>query len=155
MPRSYTTTELKLISNEEIIELDDEGNEIQSYEVEAVLNHRGPPKNREYLVRWKNHSSEWDEWLTADKFNDPFFVLKTNPSGTISIMMKSVSLDDDISNLADVAAHSTNPNSKRSYPHSISYQSKKARRDKQYRHSISNAPVAATRTSKRLRNSSS
>ncbi|KAG0891480.1 hypothetical protein G6F33_013983 [Rhizopus arrhizus] len=47
MPRSYTTTELKLISNEEIIELDDEGNEIQNYEVEAVLNHRGPPKNRD------------------------------------------------------------------------------------------------------------
>ncbi|EIE92672.1 hypothetical protein RO3G_17383 [Rhizopus delemar RA 99-880] len=183
MPRSYTTTELKLISNEEIIELDDEGNEIQSYEVEAVLNHRGPPKNREYLVRWKNYSSEWDEWLTADKFNDPDIlrkywknmgqkyvppktakitnspssskVLKTNPSGTISTMMKSVSLDDDNSNLADVAAHSTNPNFKRSYPHSISRQSKKARRDKQHRHSTPNVPVAATRTSKRLRNSSS
>ncbi|KAG0907010.1 hypothetical protein G6F32_017049 [Rhizopus arrhizus] len=60
-------------------------------------------------------------------------VLKTNPSGTISTMMKSVSLDDDNSNLAGVAIHSTNHNSKRSYPRTISRQSKKARRDKQNR----------------------
>jgi hypothetical protein len=51
MPRAYTTTELKLISDEEVIEYDDEGNEIKSYEVEAVLNHRGPYTKREYLAR--------------------------------------------------------------------------------------------------------
>ncbi|KAG1436727.1 hypothetical protein G6F56_013433 [Rhizopus delemar] len=28
-------------------------------------------ENREYLVRWKNYSSEWDEWLKIDNFNDP------------------------------------------------------------------------------------
>ncbi|KAG1168759.1 hypothetical protein G6F36_012184 [Rhizopus arrhizus] len=70
MSRSYITAELKLISNEKIIELDDEGNEIQYYEVEAVLNHRGISKNHKCLVLWKNYSNEWDEWLTADKFND-------------------------------------------------------------------------------------
>ncbi|KAG0810316.1 hypothetical protein G6F19_013548 [Rhizopus arrhizus] len=77
-------------------------------------------------------------------------ILKTNPSGTISTMMKSVSLDDDNSNLAGVAIHSTNHNSKRSYPHTISRQSKKARRDKQNRHSTPNVSVAATRNSKKL-----
>ncbi|KAG1205165.1 hypothetical protein G6F69_009499 [Rhizopus microsporus] len=71
MPRHYTSTELKLISKEEVVELDDEGNEVKSYEIEAVINHRGPANKREYLVRWKHYSSDWDEWLTVDKFNDP------------------------------------------------------------------------------------
>ncbi|GAA5817936.1 hypothetical protein MFLAVUS_011515 [Mucor flavus] len=70
MPRNYTSIELKLISHDEVIALDDEGNEIKNYEVEAILNHRGSPKNIEYLVRWKNYSSDWDEWLPTDHFND-------------------------------------------------------------------------------------
>ncbi|KAI9329153.1 hypothetical protein BD770DRAFT_449717 [Pilaira anomala] len=49
MPRNYTSVELKPISQDEVIELDDEGNEIKHYEIEAVLNHRGPPTKREYL----------------------------------------------------------------------------------------------------------
>ena len=69
MPRNYTSVELKLISQDEIIELDDEGNELKSYEVQAILNHRGTPTKREYLVRWKNYSSEWDEWISQDQFN--------------------------------------------------------------------------------------
>ena len=123
MPRHYTSTELKLISKEEVVELDDEGNEVKSYEIEAVINHRGPANKREYLVRWKHYSSDWDEWLTVDKFNDPNTlrtywknlgkpytppknlkitnspssseVLKTNCSGTISSLMNELSSDDE------------------------------------------------------------
>lgn len=122
-PRAYTSVELKLISNEEVIERDDEGNEIKSYEIEAIINHRGPPKNREYLVRWKNYSSEWDEWLKIDNFNDIDFVrrywknlgkpyvppknskptnspsssltLKNTPPGTISTLIDNFSSDND------------------------------------------------------------
>jgi hypothetical protein len=69
MPRNYTSTELKLVSHDEVIELDDEGNEIKHHELEAVLNHRGEPTEREYLVRFKNLSSDYDEWIPQDHFN--------------------------------------------------------------------------------------
>jgi hypothetical protein len=68
-PRNYTSVELKLISTDEVIELDDEGNEIKHFEIEAIINHRGDHRNREYLVRWKNYSSEWDEWVSAANIN--------------------------------------------------------------------------------------
>jgi hypothetical protein len=70
MSRVYTSVELKLISNK-VIELNDKGNEIINFEIEAVINHRDPPKDHKYLLHWKNYSIEWDEWLSADKFNDP------------------------------------------------------------------------------------
>jgi hypothetical protein len=68
-PRNYTSIELKLISKDEVIELDDEGNEIKHFEIEAIINHRGDHRHREYLVRWKNYSSEWDEWVSAANIN--------------------------------------------------------------------------------------
>jgi hypothetical protein len=69
MPRNYTSSELKLISHDEVIELDDEGNEIKHFELEAILNHRGEPTKREYLVRFKNQSRDSDEWIAHDQFN--------------------------------------------------------------------------------------
>jgi hypothetical protein len=123
MPRNYTTTELKLISQDEVIELDDEGNEIKNYEIEAILNHRGPPSKREYLVRWKNYSSDWDDWVPQSDFNatdslrdywrklgtpykpkksnvitnSPTAIqtLKKNPAGSISKLMTSLVADED------------------------------------------------------------
>jgi hypothetical protein len=32
------------------------------YEVEAILDHRGPPDHRQFLIRWKGYSSEEDTW---------------------------------------------------------------------------------------------
>lgn len=123
MPRNYTSVELKLISQDEVIEVDDEGKEIKSYEVEAILNHRGTPTNREYLVRWKNYSSDWDEWINQDQFNatdtlreywkklglpykakksnvitnspTSISILKNNPPGSVSKLIDSFSDNDD------------------------------------------------------------
>jgi len=133
MPRNYTSIELKLISHDEVIEVDDEGNELKSYEVEAILNHRGPYNKREYLVRWKNYSSEWDEWIHQKQFNAtkllreywkklgiPYKekkskytnsptsanVLRKNPPGTISKLVESI--DKDLSKTDVIVSTSKN-----------------------------------------------
>lgn len=66
MPRNYTSIELKLISHDEVLELDDE---IKHHKVAAILNHRGEPTKREYLVRFKNLSSDYDESIDQDYLN--------------------------------------------------------------------------------------
>ncbi|CEI92443.1 hypothetical protein RMCBS344292_06701 [Rhizopus microsporus] len=65
MSRNCSPEELKLISKDEIIPRD------ELYEIEAIIDHRGEPGNREYLVRWKNYSKDDDSWLTSDAFTDP------------------------------------------------------------------------------------
>lgn len=135
MPRNYTSVELKLISQDEVIELDDEGNEMKSYEVEAIINHRGTPTKREYLVRWKNYSSDWDEWIDQSQFNatdtlrdywkklgvpykpkksnvvtnspTSISVLKKNPPGSVSTLINS--LTDDTSSDDTTVIHTTVP----------------------------------------------
>jgi hypothetical protein len=125
MPRNYTSIELKLISQDEVIELDDEGNEIKHYELEAILDHRGEPTKREYLVRFKNHSSDMDEWIAHDQFNATEMLrnywkklgisykpkkstvqtkpttaiqaLKNNPPGSVTALMDSLSDNSDAS----------------------------------------------------------
>ncbi|CAO3673602.1 unnamed protein product [Rhizopus stolonifer] len=95
---AYTSVELKLISREEVIELDDEGNEITSFEIETVINHRGPPKNREYLVRWKNYSSKpYTSPKNIKHKNSPFSsdALKVAPPGPISSIMDTINSDDE------------------------------------------------------------
>ena len=32
------------------------------YEVERIVDHRGPVVARKYKVRWKNYSSDFDTW---------------------------------------------------------------------------------------------
>ncbi|EIE83266.1 hypothetical protein RO3G_07971 [Rhizopus delemar RA 99-880] len=175
MPRAYTSIELKLISNEEVIELDDEGNEIINFEIEVVINHRGPPKNREYLVRWKNYSSERDEWLSADKFNDPNTlrnysknlgkkyipsknapitnspssseVLKSTPSGTISTAMKHFSSDDDENNSNLVDKKSTIKSNVGSFARPV----KRTRCNKPPTKNACDTSSTVTRSSKRLK----
>jgi ribosomal protein L21E len=121
MPRNYTSVELKLISHDEVIELDDEGNEIQHFEVEVILDHRGNIRDLEYLVRWKNYSPEYDEWVPASHMNATELLrnywkklgipnpskkkgknpptsselLKKNPPGSMSKFIESIDSEDD------------------------------------------------------------
>jgi hypothetical protein len=65
MSRNYSPEELKLISQEEIVSED------ELYVIEAIIDHRGEPGNREYLVRWKNYGKDDDSWIPPENFTDP------------------------------------------------------------------------------------
>ncbi|CEJ05438.1 hypothetical protein RMCBS344292_19379 [Rhizopus microsporus] len=65
MSRNYSPVELKLISQEEIV------SEAELYVIEAIIDHKGEPGNREYLVRWKNYTKEDDSWIPSENFTDP------------------------------------------------------------------------------------
>jgi hypothetical protein len=41
-----------------------------SYVVERILQHKGPPTKRQNLVRWKNLRPEEDSWEPSAHFND-------------------------------------------------------------------------------------
>lgn len=75
MDRNYGPYELKLVSKEEVVD-SNVGNLEKSYEVEAIMDHRGSVRNREYLVRWKHYSSDWDDWIPSNKFNDVNIIRK-------------------------------------------------------------------------------
>ena len=44
--------------------------EDQEYEVEAILAHRGPPRNRQFLVQWQGFGPESNSWEPEAHIND-------------------------------------------------------------------------------------
>lgn len=45
-------------------------NEIENeFEVEAILNHRGRKGQRQFLIRWKNYSSDDNSWEPESNLN--------------------------------------------------------------------------------------
>lgn len=64
LPREYTPSEMKLVSQDAVIAKED------IYEFDAIVDHRGEPGSREYKIRWKNYTAADDSWITADMFTD-------------------------------------------------------------------------------------
>jgi hypothetical protein len=63
LPQNYPPSSLKLISQDPILSG-------QSYEVEAILDHRGEEQKREYLVKWKGFDKKHNTWEPVGHFND-------------------------------------------------------------------------------------
>ena len=64
-PKNVSPDKLKIIS------LPDAA---PSYEVQEILDHRGPASDREYLVRWKGYSHNDDSWEPAANFDSPLLI---------------------------------------------------------------------------------
>jgi hypothetical protein len=63
MDRDYTPSELKAISQSNILDEEDDG---KVYEIEGILDHRGTGSNVEYKIRWKGYSQDEDSWLKPE-----------------------------------------------------------------------------------------
>lgn len=42
----------------------------ETFEVEAILGHRGPPRSRQYLIRWQGYTSADDSWEPRGNIDD-------------------------------------------------------------------------------------
>jgi hypothetical protein len=67
--RRVPPDQIKLIQLPDGAQLPSDDN-LPSYEVQRVVNHRGAPGHFEYLVKWKSYSSAQNTWEPASHFND-------------------------------------------------------------------------------------
>ena len=67
LPRNYPPSALKLISQDPIYSG-------QFYKIQAILDHRGEGKEREYLVQWKNFDKSHNTWEPIRNFNDHMII---------------------------------------------------------------------------------
>jgi hypothetical protein len=65
MSRDFTPSELKLVSQDQIVSKE------EIYEFDAIVDHQGETGNRLYKIRWKNYSPEHDSWIPLKNFTDP------------------------------------------------------------------------------------
>lgn len=65
LPRDFTPSELKLVSQEAV------GTKEDIYEFDAIVDHKGKHHDRLYKVRWKNYSPDHDSWIPLKNFTDP------------------------------------------------------------------------------------
>ena len=63
LSRNFPPSALKLISQDPI-------RAGETYEIEAILDHRGEGKERTYLVKWKGYDSSENTWEPIDNFQD-------------------------------------------------------------------------------------
>lgn len=68
-PRNVAPSQMKLTR---VNPVDDEA----SYVVDKVLNHKGSPSKRSYLVKWKHFDDSFNSWIPATNFDDLAIVEK-------------------------------------------------------------------------------
>lgn len=73
MPRDFPPSHLKLISQDEIVSLDEIRQEGQNwYTVQGVVGHRELGRGKYlYRVRWEGYDKDEDSWLSPDDFSSP------------------------------------------------------------------------------------
>jgi hypothetical protein len=63
LPRDVPPSKLKVLSD--LYHIED-----NCYEVDAIINHRTSKGRKEYLVRWKGYTSDYDTWEQTSSFDD-------------------------------------------------------------------------------------
>jgi hypothetical protein len=68
--RNYVPSELKIVN------IDESSIEEEYFEIEDIRDHRGPPGDREYLVKWLSYGERENTWQKASDFSDPTIIDK-------------------------------------------------------------------------------